>query len=260
MLFRSGPCYGPLKAPEGVHTLRFFGRDTRGNIGNESKRTFRVDSLAPATKASISPGDLGGEWYREAPTITFTTDPTAQAWYSWDGDILLAYSGPFEAPEGEHTLGFQARDAAGNSEKQRTLEFRVDTAAPVARLELSTTAIVVGDTLSVDAGLSSDQNGIASYSIDFGDGLRRSGPEKGWDHIYETPGVFTVTLKVQDQSGAWSEPVEANVTVFLPPRPSAPADQASSLPVSPLMLGAVAALVMVVAAAAVAVRRRRRAG
>jgi hypothetical protein len=254
------PYFGPLRVPEGVHTLRFFGRDTRGNIGNESRKTFRVDSTAPATKVSISPLDLGGEWYREVPRITFTTDANAQVWHSWDGDILQAYTGPFEAPEGEHTLGFQSRDAAGNSEKQRTLEFRLDTAAPSARLELSTTALLAGDTLMLDAGGSSDQNGVAGYSIDFGDGARKSGPEKRWDHIYETPGVFTVTLKVQDQSGAWSEPVQANVTVSLPPRPPAPAKQASGLPAPTIILGAVAVLVIIVAGAARAARRRRRAG
>ncbi len=253
-----GPYYGPFKAPEGVHILRFFGRDTRGNLANESRRTFRVDSQAPATRVSVFPADLGGEWYREVPEITLSTDQNAQVWYSWDGDILLAYSGPFPAPEGEHSLAFQSRDAAGNSERQRTFEFRVDTDAPVARLELSATAIMVGDLLYLDAAGSSDPNGLESYSIDFGDGARRTGPEKSWEHVYSSPGVFTVVLRVQDPSGARSEPVEANVTVSLPPKPPAPAPRGSPLPVSPALLGAIAAVVILVAAGAAAVRRRRR--
>jgi len=253
-----GPYYGPFKAPEGVHTLHFFGQDTRGNTGNESGRTFRVDSLVPVTKLSVSPQDLGGEWYREVPEITLSTDPNAQAWYSWDGGLLQAYSGPFPAPEGEHSLAFQSRDAAGNSERQRTSEFRVDTDAPVARLELSATAILVGDLLYLDAAGSADPNGLESYSVDFGDGSRRTGPDNRWEHVYESPGVFTVVLKVQDRSGAWSEPVEANLTVSLPPRPSAPEPQGTTLPARSTVLGALAVVIIVVAAATVVIRRRRR--
>jgi hypothetical protein len=252
-----GQYFGPFKAPEGVHTLRWFARDTRGNQGNESRRTFRVDSLAPATRLSVLPQDLGSEWYREAPEITLSTDQNAQAWYFWDDGLPQAYNGPFGAPEGEHMLSIQSRDAAGNSERQRTIEFRVDLAPPVAVLELSSTALLAGETLSLDGSGSTDQNGIEAYSIDFGDGARRTGPEKSWEHVYESPGVFTVVFKVQDKSGAWSDPVEANVTVTLPPRPPAPAAQEPALPSAGLPAAALA-IVVLAAVGAVAFRRRRR--
>jgi hypothetical protein len=254
------PYYGPFKAPEGVHTLTWFARDTRGNRANESRKTFKVDSVAPSTKVLVSPQDLGVEWYREAPEITLSTDANAQAWYSWDDDLLQAYTGPFTAPEGEHLLNVQSRDAAGNSERARTVDFHVDTAPPAAVLDISGTTILAGGTVSLDAGRSSDQNGIEAFSIDFGDGARRTGPEKSWEHVYESPGVFTVVLKVQDGSGAWSEPVEANITVTLPPKPPPPERQGTSFPLSTPILATLALGIVVAAVAAIAVRRRRRSG
>jgi hypothetical protein len=127
-------------------------------------------------------------------------------------------------------------------------------------LDISGTTILAGGTVSLDAGRSSDQNGIEAFSIDFGDGARRTGPEKSWEHVYESPGVFTVVLKVQDGSGAWSEPVEANITVTLPPKPPPPERQGTSFPLSTPILATLALGIVVAAVAAIAVRRRRRSG
>jgi hypothetical protein len=249
---------GPVKAPEGVHTLRFLAKDSRGNTANESARTFRVDSSPPVTKLSISPADLGEEWYRTAPEITLSTDATAEVWSWWDDDSPMPYFGTTTASEGEHTLGFQSRDAAGNIEKPRSVRFRVDTAPPLARFNLSAAILTLGDVLSVDAGGSSDSNGIDTYSIDFGDGASKSGPERTWDHQYESPGTYILVVKVKDVSGSWSDPAGANVTVLAPPKPPAPPPQKSLLPVTPAFLGGLALAVLLVAASALIVHRRRR--
>jgi len=253
-----GPYFGPFKAPEGVHTLVWYSTDTRGNAGNESRRTIMVDTLPPETEILVSPADPGGWWYRVEPGITLVTDVNAQAWYSWDDGPLQAYTGPFTAGEGEHVLQFHSRDAAGNSERLRRQEFLVDTAPPVAALALSSRELLVGDLLHLDASGSSDLNGLEAYSIEFGDGGRRTGTESSWQHVYESPGAFVVVLKVRDVSGSWSEPVSANLTVAMPPRPPPPADQGRPALTPTQALLALVAVAAVAALAAVALRRRRR--
>ena len=249
---------GPLKVPEGVHTLRYTAKDTRGNNATESARTFHVDSSPPVTEVSISPADMGGDWYRASPVITLTTDATAEVWSWWDDDPPMLYPGPVTASEGEHTLNFQSRNAAGNSERPRSLQFRVDTAPPVASIVLSAATLTLGDILSVDAGGSSDSNGIDTYSIDFGDGSRKSGPDRSWEHQYDSTGTYAIVVKVKDLSGSWSDPAVANMTVLAPPKPPAPPSQKGSLTVSPAVLGGLALAVILVAASAFIVRRRHR--
>jgi hypothetical protein len=248
---------GPFKPPEGNHTLRFFAQDTRGNKGNESFRVFKVDSVAPVTAVSIDPPGMVEEWYRETPSIFLSNSENAEIWYWWDGGAPLLYGGPVSAQEGEHELGYQSRDAAGNTEKARTALFKVDTSPPEARLSVTNTSLILGDILGADASESSDANGIEAYSIDFGDGYRRSGPARSWDHQYDAPGTYSIVLKVRDVSGQWSEPVSANVTVSLPPRPpAAPSTASSVLSQSTLMAAAVAVLVIGIVSVA-AMRRRR---
>jgi hypothetical protein len=251
------PYLGPVKPPEGSHTLRYFAADTRGNKGNESVRTFKLDSVAPVTRISVTPPGVGDEWYREKPSIDISNSEGAEVWFWWDDGQPQLYGGPIRADDGEHELGFQSQDVAGNTEKPRTVIIRVDASLPLAQLSLSAESIILGDILGADGSQSGDSNGIEAYFIDFGDGSRKTGPQKAWEHQYDAPGTYSVVLKVRDVSGQWSEPVAVNVTVSLPPRPPAPQSAQGSGPSLQLLLG-MGALVLVVAVVSVIALGRRR--
>ncbi|MEM2868939.1 MAG: PKD domain-containing protein [Thermoplasmata archaeon] len=248
--------YGPLKPPEGIHTLRFFAKDTRGNTGPEGTKVFSVDIRPPVTTLNIYPQDLGLEWYHGAPQLIFNTEEGAEVWYWWDGGLPMLYTGPLTPPEGEHVLGYMARDAAGNEERSRSREFRVDLGPPVAALSLSPRSMILGDVLSLDASGSFDSNGLETYFFDFGDGTRKSSQSPRVEHQYEAPGNFTVTLRVRDLSGVWSEPVFVNVTVALPPRAPPPGASGKALSIQPMHLLVLAPLVIAPIAAAALLRRR----
>jgi hypothetical protein len=248
---------GPFKPPEGTHTLRFYASDTRGNKCNESSRVFKVDSVAPVTVLSIDPPGMAEEWYRQAPSISLSNSEMADIYYWWDGGAPQLYAGPFTADEGEHELGYQSRDAAGNTEKARSAVLKVDTIPPQAVLSVTNTSLILGDILGADGSESSDSIGIEAYSIDFGDGYRKTGATRSWDHQYDAPGTYSIVLKVRDVSGQWSEPVSANVTVSLPPRPPAP-PPASAAAISQSTLMAAAAAVIIIGIVSAAVLRRRR--
>jgi hypothetical protein len=248
---------GPFKPPEGTHTLTYYTSDTRGNRGNESSRVFKVDSSAPVTIISIDPPGMGEEWYLQRPQISLSNSEMADIFFWWDGGEPQLYGGPVMAPEGEHEMGFQSRDAAGNTEKARSAIFRVDTNPPEAILSVTNTSLILGDILGADASSSLDTNGIEAYSIDFGDGYRKTGATKSWDHQYDAPGTYSIVLKVRDVSGQWSEPVSTNVTVSLPPRPPASPSESGTGPSQSTILAAAAAILVVGIVSAAILRRRR---
>lgn len=114
-----------------------------------------VDTVLPVTAAStgaVSPAASG--WYTTNPIISLTaTDATPSSGslatvYKWD-DITLTspttYSTAIDMNasigQGIHTLYFRSTDAAGNIEKVKSAQFKLDTVTPVA----DATSLVLGD-------------------------------------------------------------------------------------------------------------------
>ena len=75
---------------------------------------------------------------------------------------------------------------------------KVDTYPPVANAGQDQT-VNVGETVTFDAGESSDNVGIVSYEWHFGDGTTGTGATS--THTYTSPGTYTVTLTVKDAEG-----------------------------------------------------------
>jgi PKD repeat protein len=70
---------------------------------------------------------------------------------------------------------------------------------------------VVGETIILDGANSSDPNGDAlTYSWDFSDGTHDTG--KVVTHVYDAPGIYTVTLTVSD--GTLSDTDTVDITVY----------------------------------------------
>ena len=73
---------------------------------------------------------------------------------------------------------------------------------PIASFTATPSSGVSPQPVALDASASTDREGpIAAYSWDFGDG---SGTATGvtTNHVYQSPGTFTVTLTVTDRKGA----------------------------------------------------------
>ncbi len=74
----------------------------------------------------------------------------------------------------------------------------LDVVAPTANAG-SAVAVDQGATVAFDGSGSSDNFGIIGYSWDFGDGATATG--SSGTHVYATPGTYTATLTVWDDSG-----------------------------------------------------------
>jgi len=91
--------------------------------------------LWPTTTMSVSPGSADGAagWYKTVPTVTLSTDRTADRYFQWDATASAgwsAYSSPASALEGAHTIYGYAVDAGGNTEPSHGISLMVDSHAP----------------------------------------------------------------------------------------------------------------------------------
>jgi large repetitive protein len=151
--------------------------------------------------------------------------------YGWDfGDghqaegrqVSHAY-----AQAGTYTATLTITDNAevANSHASDSVKIKVNQ-APVAVPKASHKHIAVAERVKFDASASRDSDGkIIAYAWDFGDGTQADTPQA--EHAYPTPGTYTVTLRVTDDSATDSATHTESVTVIVnaPPLAVAGADQ-----------------------------------
>lgn len=80
----------------------------------------------------------------------------------------------------------------------------IENQPPRASAVLSSNDVVPGEAVRLDASLSSDPDGmVTSYSVDWGDGTQTNWSRTpGAEHAYGAPGLYVVTVRVRDDSGA----------------------------------------------------------
>jgi PKD repeat protein len=93
------------------------------------------------------------------------------------------------------------------------------TPPPVAAFTFSPATAMPNSPVTFDASTSHADNGIASYTWDFGDGTTGSGMKP--QHTYGREGSFTVALVIMDNTGRTSYPCTQTVTVATGAAPTA---------------------------------------
>jgi chitodextrinase len=205
-----------------VHHLEadlFNGDDTQSVYVNG----FKVGSTGYGQTAHF---DLG--YLADSDRITFETYNDTGA-YTWGYD--LTRDGQPMARDVQGQVGTNGANGGDTTNTGQVIHRLTVTAAggivsrytadraPVPQINIDHTFVVQGDPVQVDGGSSTDPDGtIARYAWDFGDGTSATGPVVG--HIYDSAGVYTISLTVTDDGGR-SVTTQATVSVWT--RPSAPA-------------------------------------
>jgi Peptidase family M1 domain len=100
--------------------------------------TIKLDTLAPVTTATLTPG-LHNGWY-PSPTLTLAGDDgpgsgIAHTDYSLDGGPWTTYSGPISGfSTGNHFVQYHSTDNVGHTESTQMLAFKVDAQAPTVNI------------------------------------------------------------------------------------------------------------------------------
>ncbi len=108
-----------------------------------SKETTSIDSdtfkivILPTTTATVTPANPDGKngYYRTRPRVILTAtspvDTSPQIYYKFDNETAKLYTVPIDVYEGVHTLYYYAVDKYQNTEQQKSIQFKVDTTAPI---------------------------------------------------------------------------------------------------------------------------------
>ncbi|MEM3445035.1 MAG: DNRLRE domain-containing protein [Thermoplasmata archaeon] len=191
---------------EGVHTLSYYGEDLAGNKEQPHTLQIKIDATAPVSSHALTGTAGENGWYISDVSVTITaTDGGSQinkTYYRIDSSGWQVYTSPFKVSlEGNHTLEYYSTDIAGNIEKSKTLNLRIDKSPPVVSYQIKGTSSGVENwyisevTLYLNA--TDGASGVAKifYSINNGTYTQYTQPLKFSD------GIYTVRYYAKDMAG-----------------------------------------------------------
>jgi hypothetical protein len=204
---------GPLQvttsltvSQNGSHTVEFWSADPAGNTEAKQSVSFKIDSQAPITTASVSGSSGPSGWFTGSAQVTLSaTDAVSgvdKTYYTIDGGATQTYSGPFTVSgDGAHTVAYWSVDLAGNEAAHGSLTARIDTTAPTIAVSASPSMLWSPNnklvTVTVSGTLSDGASGIdpssAVYTVTDSYGLiQPTGPV-----TIGANGSFSFTLQLE---------------------------------------------------------------
>ncbi len=221
---------------EGTYIVTVKVADDKGAISNETSVKIYIKSKMTETKppnrapvitsVTFSPQDPN-----PGATISFRAsaydpdgDPITYAWDFGDGtvrkgdaEIKYAYS-----KEGAYTVKVKAIDSKGLESSYYTVSVSVKGNRPPQASIISIKTLDNVTFLFQGMGVDPDGN-VVAYEWNMGDGKIFSGELKGnsiphdyLNYTYSKSGNYTVSFRVKDDKGAWSNWVSKRITVKMP--------------------------------------------
>ncbi len=155
----------------GIHKINFYSVDTAGNKESAKSIEIRIDATAPVTTI-VSPVDTEKLYSGDVLVELTATDEqsgVAKTFYSVDDSECFEGSSFTVKGNGIHKISFYSVDVAGNLETAKSIEIKIDTAAPVTTVVSPIdTEKFYSEDVSVELTATDEQSGVAKtfYSID----------------------------------------------------------------------------------------------
>ena len=214
----------PVISADGITTLTFSATDAAGNVEPNQAINVKVDSGAPAVTIT-TPSDGAIYELNEAGTVDFACDDAVSGLASCVGSVGNG-SVLDTSTLGSHSITVTGTDEAGN-ENVLTHDYTVaDTVAPtVGEPVVTPNPVSVDATSLLQADVSDDASGLASaeWFLDADPGQGDGEPMAISGGVATAtigaglePGVYTVSVRAQDQAGNWSAPSETLLVVYDP--------------------------------------------
>lgn len=161
---------GPFGVADGIHDLQYRSIDPSGNLGPTISSVLKVDTSSPIVVVDCSPGWADGEngFFSSTPTVDLRCVDNIQGELRTrldEGEWTTGRS-RYIIDDGEHTLEFYGIDPAGNKCPVQTMDFKVDTSAPISSIEITGSRNDGWFTSRPLVHLSSDEYATVHYSWD----------------------------------------------------------------------------------------------
>lgn len=187
-------------------------RESTTTLDMEQKVTITrgpCDSTPPTATVTASPASATSS---ELVTLDAgaSTDNTGLSEFHWDLDgdgsveettTTPTVSHTYESP-GDYEVTVTVTDLAGNEDTATTsVTIRNGSLPPTADLSVTPTNTTTSESVSFDAGASSDNSGIEAFHWDFdGDGtVEETTTTPTVSHTYASPGEYEATVTVHDE-------------------------------------------------------------
>jgi len=208
-----------IYALEGIFTVTLTVIDNEGASANTTQTVTvnAVSNISPIVSFIVTPA-TGLAPLDVNLDATASSDPDGSiSSYSWDFGDGEAGSGATAAhtytTAGTFTISLTISDNAGATVTEtKDVIVGPPNQPPTATFTATPTNGEVPLTISFDASASTDANdSISSYVWDFGDG--ETGVGVNINHVFQSTGIFTVTLTVTDENSA-SAAFSSDIEVF----------------------------------------------
>ncbi|MCA0755062.1 discoidin domain-containing protein [Paenibacillus sp. N4] len=218
-------------------TVYARGTDAVGNVSNVTSTVVgNIWNNAPVTTAALSPAQPTGKnsWYTTDVTVSLSVsaDPAGGAViteYQVNDGEWMVYTGSIPSfGDGVYKLSYRSKDAAGNVEQLKTIEFKVDKTAPALSVQLDKTMIwppnhkmvpINATLLSSDDGSGIESVVLTSITSNLPDSGRGGDIQADFGTAAtsfsvraERGSIYTITYTVTDKAGNKTV-VTATVTV-----------------------------------------------
>ncbi len=174
--------------------------DTVSVTATNSKPTSYAGADKMAAKRAAVPLDGTGSTDPDGDALAFVwTQISGTSVALTDQDTDTASFTPSEA--GVYTFRLAVDDGDGGTDVDSVV-VTVYGLPPTATISASQTTAETGATIGFDASTSTDPDGIVErFRFDFGDGTVINNTHATASHLYNDPGVYTVTVTVTDDDG-----------------------------------------------------------
>ncbi|MEM2219670.1 MAG: PKD domain-containing protein [Candidatus Korarchaeum sp.] len=222
---------------EGVYTVTVRVVDDKGGTSNDASAKVYVRSETTVTKIQNRAPVVTSVTYNPQEPAPGTVISFRASAYDPDGDPITAYTWDFGdgtvkgggaemkysyPKEGAYTVKVKAKDSKGLESPYYTVSIAIKGNKPP---QASIVSIKSSDGASfLFQGMGVDPDGqVVAYEWRMGDGKTFTGelegnsiPHKYINYTYSKSGNYTVSFRVRDNEGAWSDWVSERITVKLP--------------------------------------------
>jgi hypothetical protein len=207
----------PVELPEGSNQVVYASQDSTGWRETDKVAGFQVDTGLPETQKKVN-GTQGAQGiYTTQVTVELTaTDAVSGVdliQYRIDGGAWQKYTSSISlSDERSYTLGYRAKDIAGNWEAEKSFPLSIDTSIPVVKAHAtSEPGLGVVYIEASDTGTGVER---IEYRVDGSQAQTYIGPI-----TITSAGSHLVSYRAVDRAGQWSASQSLSVEVkpYVPP-------------------------------------------